>query len=117
MKVGILILILCLLAGCQARNTKTEQASNKGPSLYGLIFGITKDNSGNVSSVRLARVEDAMAKKEIQYNLREDLLLQAKDKLTQKWNTTTSNREPGIEFFVICLYSNIDPDVVKCGEE
>jgi hypothetical protein len=117
MKAGILTLVLFILTGCQAGNTKPEQPSNNGLSLYGLIFGITKDNSGSVSSVRLARVEDAMAKREIQYDLREDLLIQAKDKLSKKWNSTASEREPGVEFFVICLYTNIDPDVVKCGEE
>lgn len=117
MKFGVLIIILLGLVGCQAGNTKSEASSNNELSLYGLIFGITKDNTGSVSSVRLARVEDAMAKKEIQYDLREDLFLQAKSKLTQKWNTTDSEREPGVEFFAICLYTNIDPDVVKCGEE
>lgn len=67
--------------------------------------------------MRLARVEDAMAKKEIQYELREDLLLQAKRKVTEKWNSTNSDRAPGVEFFVICLYTIIAPDAVKCGEE
>lgn len=117
MKVGLLICLCLIFLGCQSGNVKSERPSSPGIELYGLIFGITEDDTGNVSSVRLARVEDAMAKKEVQYNLREDLLLQAKSKLTEKWNSTASDREPGVEFFVICLYTNIDPDVVKCGKD
>lgn len=117
MKIGALIFIFFVLLGCQAGNTKPEGSPNSGHYLVGLIFGITENEAGNVNSVRLARVEDAMAKKEIQYDLREDLLLQAERKLTEKWNSTDSSREPGVEFFVICLYTNIDPDVVTCGED
>lgn len=117
MKIGALIFICFFLLGCQAGNTKPEGPSNSGYFLVGLIFGITENEAGDVSSVRLARVEDAMAKKEIKYDLREDLLLQAERKLTEKWNSNDSGREPGVEFFVICLYTNIDPDVVKCGED
>lgn len=116
MKIWALIFISIVLLGCQAGNTKPEVPTNSSYYLVGLIFGITENESGNVSLIRLARVEDAMAKKEIQYALREDLRLQAERKLTQIWNSTDSGRAPGVEFFVICLYTNIDPDVVKCGD-
>lgn len=116
MKIWALIFISIVLLGCQAGSTKPEASTNSGYYLVGLIFGITENESGNVSSIRLARVEDTMAKKEIQYDLREDLRLQAERKLTETWNSTDSGRDPGVEFFVVCLYTNIDPDVVKCGE-
>lgn len=117
MKIWALIFIFFVLLGCQAGNTKPEASTKGGYYLVGLIFGVTEDETGNVSSIRLARVEDAMAQKEIQYDLREDLFLQAERILTERWDSADSGRDPGVEFFVICLYSNADPDVVRCGEE
>lgn len=113
MRLVLVFMLSLFLLGCQASQpTKSNSAS--GLSILGLIFGITKDESGGVTSVRLARVEDAGAKREIDYDLPPHLLSQATAELTEIWSGKETEYKPGTEFFVICIYTNIDPDDVGC---
>lgn len=91
--------------------------SDNGLAIYGLIFGIEKDKSGAVESVRLARVEDVRTKTQIQFDLPASLMSQAEAKMAKQHHGVDEYSASGEEFFAICIYTTIDPDTVKCGEE
>ncbi|MDO3386536.1 hypothetical protein QWI17_11885 [Gilvimarinus sp. SDUM040013] len=112
---AVCFLIIALL-GCQA-SQPTKSQSSSGLVILGLIFGITQDESLSVSEVRLARVEDVGSKSTIEYELEPHLMEQAVFELTEMWSGKKSDYEPGNEFFVICIYTNIEPDDVGCRSD
>lgn len=118
MKLSIVaFMTLTILAGCQAGNQTRPSPSDNGLAIYGLIFGIKKDKAGDIEAVRLARVEDVRTKSPIQFELSASLMEQAETKIKKQHQGIDEYLESGKESFVICIYTNIDPDVVKCGEE
>ena len=114
MRLALVCFFAFLLFGCQATQP-TKSRSSSGVAILGLIFGITQDESLNVSSVRLARVEDVASKSQIEYELAPHLMVQATSELTERWTGKESDTKTGKEFFVICIYTNIDPDNVGCS--
>lgn len=110
-------LALSVLTGCQAGSQTKPSSPSNNLAIYGLIFGIEKDKSGAVESVRLASVEDVRTKSAVQFDLTESLMNQAETKIIEQHKGVDEYSASGKEYFVVCIYTNLDPDTVKCGEE
>jgi len=113
MRIVVFCIFLLVLSGCQA-SQPTKNAESSGIGILGLIFGVTQDEHRNVTSVRLSRVEDVGSKSTIDYKLSSHLSDKATQELTEIWSGKETEYSPGTEFFVICIYTNIDPDNVGC---
>ena len=113
MRIVFICIFLLALSGCQA-SQPTKSNKSSGIGILGLIFGVTQDENRNVTSVRLARVEDVGSKSTIDYKLPPHLSDKATQELTETWSGKETEYNPGTEFFVICIYTNIDPDNVGC---
>jgi len=114
MRLGILFLFSILLFGCQTSQPTKSQASS-GIGVLGLIFGVTQDESDDVTSIRFTSAQDVATKSAADFNLPPHLLAQATTELTEYWSGRKTDYESGTEFFVICVYTNLDPDNVGCS--
>ena len=113
MRLALICLFTIFLFGCQA-SQPTKSQSSSGIGILGLIFGVTQDESGDITSVRFDSAQDVASKSEANFNLPPHLLAQATSELTEIWSGRETKSEAGVEFFVICIYTNIDPDNVGC---
>ncbi|QFT54441.1 hypothetical protein [Microbulbifer sp. THAF38] len=113
-RIKIIASLIAILACANVQATPKSQES-QGLYLLGLIFGVKKDSEGNVKEVRLAQVQDTASKQQIDFQLPEHLMVQASNKI-KKYNAGIDERsESQEEFFVICIYTNLDPELVRCG--
>jgi hypothetical protein len=112
----ILFVLLGLsLVGCQSTQT-TNTTTKKVPLVsFGMIFGVTLDDSRNVSNIQLARVEDIEQKKESDFRPNENYMASAIRQLKAK--EYDKDAKLNEEFFLICLYSQFRPDQALCGGE
>ena len=114
MKNFILFILFSLsLVGCQSTQT-TNTTTKKEPLVsFGMIFGVTLDESRNVSNIQLTRVEDLELKKESDFRPNEKYMASAIRQLKAKeYDADVKLNE---EFFLICLYSQFRPDQALCG--
>ena len=101
--------------GCQSTQT-TSTTTKKVPLVsFGMIFGVTLDDSRNVSNIQLARVEDIEQKKESDFRPNENYMASAIRQLKAK--EYDKDAKLNEEFFLICLYSQFRPDQALCGGE
>ena len=113
-KIKIIVSFIALMA-CAGVQATPESQESQGLYLLGLIFGVKKDSQGNVKEVRLAQAQDMASKQEIDFQLPEHLMAQASNKI-KKYNVGIDERsESQEEFFVICIYTNLNPELVRCG--
>ncbi len=114
MRLTFIFILTIFIFGCQASQPiKSENTS--GISILGLIFGITKNETGDVTTMRFSSAQDVATKSAINFKLPPNLLAQATTDLTEHWSASKADYEPGIEFFVICVYTNIEPDNAGCS--
>ena len=110
LKLFLSLLVICLLSGCAA----TEKTSNKPLLTYGIIYGITLDAEFNVTSIRLARVQDPYKKQQVEFVPSPEYIANAERQLKAR---DYAGAQTGIEFFVICGYADVRPNTALCGGE